>query len=793
MFKFQPIGIFITIMCTLFCKWSVAQKTDYSGIVKDSTGLPLGGVTIRLEPDRHLTQTDEKGIFTFKNIYTGTYTLFASSIGYETHTQSVTIEEQSKNAITIWLKPGSNELDEVTVSTFTKSSSPDNLLNIQRGAMPVTVITRQMIEKMGSRRLDEILKEQTGIAVVNDISGGARATGVQMQGFSSEYIMILIDGQPMVGRNSGSFDLSRISVTNIERIEIVKGASSCLFGSEALGGAINIVTRHGAIQPQALASLHYGSLNILDATLEGETPFYHNRGSVNISANYYHSDGYNTDPSYIARGTTAPPYDDYSIQGRARYQLSAKGIAGMSARYTLRKSYMEKRFETQSGGINTTGDRQDIADLNLSAYYNHDFSSGLRSMTRWYLTRYMSDMSVVWQQQNTHITSEEFTQTLYRFEQQFAYALHDRLKFTGGLGAGIETMNTTAHMDAGNMISYFSYLQADWKVHDHTELVGGIRYDGHNNYGGRLNPSIGLQQKISPLIAFRLSAGTGFKAPDFKNRFQVFVNPTSNYMVIGTEVLAQTLQQLQQNGEISEIRQYLFNQIAGNLQPEKSTSFNAGFIIKPADRLKFELGGFYHDLRNQIYNIQVATGTGSRMIFSYQNLPKSFNTGLESSFSWMPFSNLEITGGYQYLISKDRSVKDSILSGNFPWHKVRNNQTGETFTSKPSDYWGIENRSRHMANLRFMYSYPAAGINISFRVNYRGKYPFGDANNNNFIDRYDHFVEGFFLLNASAEKRFLKDRLSLRLTADNIMNYTDRLMPGQPGRIILFGATYRFY
>ena len=99
--------------------------------------------------------------------------------------------------------------------------------------------------------------------------------------------MVLIDGQPMMGRNSGNFDLSRISVANIERIEIIKGASSCLYGSDAMGGAINIITRHGATQAQAQAAAFYGSQNTVDATVEGEAPFSNNRGSIVLSANYY--------------------------------------------------------------------------------------------------------------------------------------------------------------------------------------------------------------------------------------------------------------------------------------------------------------------------------------------------------------------------------------------------------------------------------------------------------------------------------------------------------------------------
>jgi outer membrane receptor for ferrienterochelin and colicins len=354
-------------------------------------------------------------------------------------------------------------------------------------------------------------------------------------------------------------------------------------------------------------------------------------------------------------------------------------------------------------------------------------------------------------------------------------------------------MQTTSFRNADDMLTYFAYLQADWKLGEKTGLLGGVRYDGNETYGGKLNPSLGLQQTIAKGLVFKLSAGTGFKAPDFKNRYQVFVNPTSNYMVIGTEVLKETLTQLQHNNEISEIRQLLLQQVAGNLKPERSVSLNAGFSWQASSVFKLELGGFFHDLKNQINSIQVATGTGNRLIFTYQNLPSSFNTGLETSVSWQPFTGLELGGGYQYLVAKDRSVKDSILSGHYPYYKVRNNATGETFESKPSDYWGIENRSRHMINLHTVYHWTAAGIHLSVRANYRGKYPFGDANNNAFIDRYDQFVEGFWLLNASIEKRLLRDHLRLRITADNMLDHTDRLMPGQPGRIVLVGVQYRFF
>ncbi|MFD2940251.1 TonB-dependent receptor [Flavobacterium notoginsengisoli] len=786
----QIYSLILLLLFPVIIHGQVTIRGILTGKIIDKNGLPVSGAGLSLQPDMHQSQTDKNGNFTFKNIIAGEYTITVSYIGYKLYQNSVLIEADKKNSINIALEEQENALEQITV--YSKQTKVDNLLDIQRSAMPVTVITKETIAQMGSRRLDEILKEQTGIAVVNDIGGGARAVGVQMQGFGSDYVMILIDGQPMVGRNSGNFDLSRISVSNIERIEIIKGASSCLFGSEALGGAINIVTRHGAFQPQGLASIRYGSLNIVDATLEGETPFHYQRGSANISANYYRTDGFNTDPNFMAAGTTAPPYDDYTLQGRMRYRLTENSTLGASGRYALRRSFMEQIFGS-SENQNSAADSQDITDINASVTYDILFNNGFRSMSRYYLTRYESDMSILWQQSSSQVSAEKFAQTLHRFEQQFAYAPAADLKFTAGLGGTSEQMDNRDFNVPGGMWSSFAYLQGDWKVSDKFEAVGGLRYDHNSSYGGRFNPSLGLQYHINPKITLKAALGSGFKTPDYRQRYQVFMNPTANYLVIGTEVLRATLEEMKNNGQISEVREYLVNQLDQNLQAEKSLSFNGGFTYTPKQYIKIDVNAFYHKISNQINSIRVATGTSIRDIYTYQNLPRSFNTGLEMSMSIKPVSGLDLSAGYQYLIAKDRGVMDSISNGTGAYASIRDNATGIYRKSKLSDYFGIENRSRHMANLRAAYTYEPWDITGNIRINYRGKYGFVDSNNNRFLDQYDIFVDGHFLLNAAIEKKLIKERLSLQLTADNIMDYTDRLMPGQPGRIMLLGIKYRFY
>ena len=109
--------------------------------------------------------------------------------------------------------------------------------------MPVQLISKIDIQQSNSLRLSDILNEQSGLITIPDFGGGEGT----IAGLDSIYV-VMIDGVPFIGRLAGTLDLNRITVGNIKQIEIVKGASSSLYGSEALGGVINIITenpKHG--------------------------------------------------------------------------------------------------------------------------------------------------------------------------------------------------------------------------------------------------------------------------------------------------------------------------------------------------------------------------------------------------------------------------------------------------------------------------------------------------------------------------------------------------------------------
>ena len=658
--------------------------------------------------------------------------------------------------------------------------------------MPVTVIDRRTIELMGSRRLDEVVKEQTGIAIVNDIGAGARSVGVQMQGFGSEYVMVLIDGQPIVGRNNGNFDLSRISVSNIERVEITKGAASNIYGGDALGGTINIITRQVVTDPQAIVSASYGSNETVDISLDGEAPVLKQKGTLALGGNYYHTGGFNTSKGLIA-GSTLPPYDNYAGHGRFRYKFDERNAMSVSARYGLRRSFMNKAFE----GTNfQTEDALDEKDLNLMANFDHRFSERWRSMTRYYFTRFDVDMFVALTQGDS-LSQSNFGQTLHRFEQQVSYTIPKKLDVITGAGGTIENIDESILTGIDQIKAYFAYSQANWNIIPKLEFTVGLRYDKIVDYGWRLNPSAALQYQILPNLTAKMAYGTAFKAPDMKKLYQVAYDPGINSMVLGTYTMRDVINSLRESGRVSQYElEPIYDEIKGlALNAEMSKSYNFSLIWESSDRkLRVEGSAFHHDITNQINRVLIGMDIDGGLIYSYRNNPEAYYHGTDFSFTYSPITDLYISGGYQYLIAKDRSIAREIREGGKYFDPLFDPVGGSVnYNPSANDYWGIENRSNHMYNARLFYTYQPLNMTFNFRLNYRGKYPFSDRNNNGYLDRFDTFVRGHYLMNAGIEKKFPAQRLALRASTENMLNFIDPKTPFQPGRVYFVGMTYNLY
>ena len=159
-----------------------------------------------------------------KNNFLIYFLLFLGCVGFSQENEAVIVDTAKTEAL-------SEVIVTATRTVRQLSSLP----------LPVQLVSKKEIQSVNSLRLSDILNEQTGLITVPDFGGGE---GIQLQGLDSQYTLILVDGVPLVGRSAGTLDISRITVGNIKQIEIVKGASSSLYGSEALGGVINIITEN---------------------------------------------------------------------------------------------------------------------------------------------------------------------------------------------------------------------------------------------------------------------------------------------------------------------------------------------------------------------------------------------------------------------------------------------------------------------------------------------------------------------------------------------------------------------
>jgi outer membrane receptor for ferrienterochelin and colicins len=686
-------------------------------------------------------------------------------------------------------KDSAHQLATVTVVSERLAPKADNVIDVKQIAMPVTIITQQKIAMMGSRRLDEVLREQTGLAVVSDLGSGNRAVGLQMQGFSAEYITVLIDGQPMAGRNNGNFDLSRISIANIERIEIIKGASSSLYGSEALGGVVNIITRQNSTKTQAMVSALYGTNQTLDVTTEAELPF--QKGTAFLSGNFYRTDGFNVNP-YLEKGSqTAPPYNSLSLQGRSRYQLTSKSTLHVSGRFANRHSVMTRDY-----GAMPSRDKLNETDINgmLSLdnqlqKKNQKNQNYTRLILRYYLTQYRSAQDVQLTGNDQVLQSDHFTETIHKLDMQSSHdTWNKRLQLIGGSGLEYLTTNAESQGASGHMYNYFVYGQAHYKPAKRLSLTAGMRYDGNTLFGGKLNPTAGATYTFADWFSIKGAVGKGYKAPGYRQLYQVFTNVAQGYSVIGANVFNDGIKQLQAAGLVQQVWT-IANQV-NNLEAETSTSYNIGLSIKPMPTLEWTVNAFYNNIRNLINTQQVGIKTNGSQLFSYVNITRAFTKGIETGFNFQLVNGLTIAGSYQLLYAKDRAVIDSITARSSRYDTVRSYPMLRASTEK--DYFGLPNRSRHMANLQVFYDIRPMGLKFSVRANYRGKYGFLDTDNNGFIDPYDVYVKGYMLLNASVQKKLFKERVMLQCTIDNITNYTDYLMPAQPGRVVLVGLSWRF-
>ena len=654
----------------------------------------------------------------------------------------------------------------------TATRSERKLSNV---TVPVTIINSKSIQQIGALRLTDVLKEQPGLTLTSGFGAG-----VQLQGLNPDYTIILINGEPLVGRTAGVLDLNRIALGNIKKIEIVKGPSSSLYGSEAMAGVINIITDANTQIPLQ-ASLRYGTYKTIDAginnAIASKSIFY--QGYYN----YYSTDGYSIRPNTASRVTT--PIQRFTTNQHFKYNFTSNTNLLIGIRLT--NEQIKNDISVTNGGttIHSNGEEKNT-DYNISSSVNHRFSNYLKTSFRSYITQYNATQNLL------TISGAPYTDLLdhlfNRIENQTDWIVNKKLTAIIGGGfvnEGVKSSRYDSEKVRKTNANQYAFSQWEWIPNSKLIIIGGVRFDHNQTYASAWSPKASMLYKINKQHKLRLSIGEGFKAPDFRQLYLDFTNAAAGaYSVFGTAQAQKVINQLNTLGQIGTLYNNFYQLKA--LQPEYATGIHLSWEYEPNAKNFLSVQLFRNDIRNLIEVQQVGAYVTGAQIYSYLNIGRAFTTGLELEAKHQFSNTFSISASYQYLQTGDKDQIAQIKSGTV----YTRDASGLSRRLNLSEYVGLPNNSKHKAQLKFNYSNPNGNF-ANIRAMYRSKWAVNNTNGNEVYDDGDSFAQGYIALHLAVGKAYLNG-VGFQFGCDNLLNYIDATyLPNLPGRTFFTTLKYQ--
>ena len=508
-------------------------------------------------------------------------------------------------------------------------------------------------------------------------------------------MLILVDGEPQVGRIAGKLDMARLAVENVERIEIVKGATASLFGNAALGGVINIITRK-ATSP---FSVQVSQIFEQNSTLDSRGTLELQRDKINalLTLSRNHRNPIDLDTSDLT--TTIDGYANVTGSARTEYQLTPTTSLLFSGQYFTQ----DQKGISESGS--TVFDRLgDIENFSGSLGIEHEFDNGTPGIPptllagKIYATRY-DDESTVINRETTAVDSHNLnTQDLVKGEAQFDTTLWQKHQFT--LGGEIVLENLQSQRITGGerkILTNAFFVQDEFRPISAFAIVIGGRLDNHSEFGTHFSPKLSALYRVTDDFRVRASYGQGFRAPDFKNLYLDFTNVTSGYQVLGNS----------------------------SLQPESSHNWNLGAEYQIFDSLLTRIHVYRNDLHNLIEAERIGESAAGGSKFEYQNIRRAFTEGVDVEAVIGDIGGVTSSVGYAYLRGADKETGLPLL-----------------------------NRSTHSGTLKLAYLH----ANTGFQVDLRGRYasPWGFFDDGDKVLEPEEFAPSYWVWNLRASKPLFK-------------------------------------
>lgn len=643
----------------------------------------------------------------------------------------------------------SDSLREVVVT----GTGTEHLLH--ESPVQTEVISRRDIERMQARNIEELL---SGLSSSITFRDGDMGHHLQMNGLGNDYILVLIDGKRMNGDVGGQNDLSQINPSQIERIEIVKGASSSLYGSDAIAGVINIILKKQREKGISFSNTtRYGGYN--DVNQNSSIGFGIGRFRSLTSGSFKHTDGWqNTDKQWdqhqLKPGTqtmTVNKSNDYTITEKMSYEfnkrLSVTADASYYERWVDRRhgpvKYLPYDFYYRNIAASVGGkyklQGKDYLTLDVTyGNYTYCYDYALRTYTDYKI----DDKWVVYEPGQRIRQSRQ--QQLLALAKGVFYLPHKNI-----LNVGMEYQYN--HLDAphhleGNTASVFHvavYAQDEWTVNKHWNITAGVRATKSKETEFNVSPKLNVQYSVGN-FKFYGTYSMGFKTPTVKELY---------YDYQGTM------------GASSNLTAYHGNK---NLKPQTSNYAGIGVEYKTG-MVTLGLTGYANFIRNMIAlkSIPLTSEEKFQEIVSskqYHNLSKARVYGFDASVNVNPYDRLNITVGYSFADTKAQYV-DNEKSVHY------------------MEYFPVDGSSLHTGNFRVFWDRTWNRYRLGAEFSGKGQ------SDRRYMEDGD--APGYFICRLNTAHSLLKVgkwNLTLNVGVDNIFNYIDRTPFGRnrgnssPGR-----------
>lgn len=479
------------------------QKSTLEGKVLDENAEPIPFATILLKGSNQGSQANENGIFTIANLNTSTIRLSVSSVGFQKKELDINLTEEENTSITVILTPLASSLDEVVVTGTMKEVSR------LETPVPVEIYTPQFFKRNPTPNVFEALQNVNGVRP--QLNCNVCNTGdIHINGLEGPYTMVLLDGMPLVSGLSTVYGLSGIPNSLIERVEVVKGPASSLYGSEAVGGLINIITKSPLKAPKLSADVMMTSWQELNVDL-GFKQAIGSKIQTLTGVNYYNyqnpldKNGDNfTDVTLQHRISLFHKWSVkhsgnkyFNIAGRYFYENRwggemdwTKAFRGGTEKYG--ESIYTKRWELIGKYELPTKEK-----LALSfSYNNHDHDS------------YYGDMPF-FAKQNIGFTQLTWDKSFKNHDLLSGIAArHTFYDDNTPATASAENIDITK---PENSLLPGIFIQDEISISEKQKVLLGYRFDYHQKHRGINTPRIAYKYNLNKWNIVRLNVGTGFR------------------------------------------------------------------------------------------------------------------------------------------------------------------------------------------------------------------------------------------------------------------------------------------